>query len=185
VTQSLLSTMLPILDRLGVSAVLIGGSALAIRGVARSSLNQDLFTLEERCLFPPTWARLRSDGIQVEVRHGDDGDPLAGAVRFEQKRHRPLHLIVGRDASWQQRILDRAESLTLNDGPVRVALSRDLVLLKLFASGPQDAWDIAQLLQLPHADTLREDVNAEVQLLPDDSQRLWDRIVRDVFAPTL
>ena len=41
-----------------------------------------------------------------------------------------------------------------------VVRSRDLVLLKLYAGGTQDLWDVRELLQLPGRDRLMADVEA-------------------------
>lgn len=62
---------------------------------------------------------------------------------------------------------------------VPVATVSDLILLKLYAGGPQDAWDIEQLLEIA-ADRADLEARAEAQLdaLPAESRRLWSRIRR-------
>ena len=57
------------------------------------------------------------------------------------------------------------------------AQARDLVLLKLFAGGAQDAWDVAQLLAGPDRDTLVAQVSAEVDVLPARCRRLWEQVL--------
>jgi hypothetical protein len=49
--------------------------------------------------------------------------------------------------------------------------------LKLYAAGPQDAWDIAQLLEAGDRSTLVAEIEATLPALPDDSRRLWARVV--------
>jgi hypothetical protein len=49
----------------------------------------------------------------------------------------------------------------------------DLILLKLFAGGRQDRWDIEQLLARPDRDALVREVDARVLLLPDRARTLW------------
>jgi hypothetical protein len=53
-----------------------------------------------------------------------------------------------------------------------------LILLKLYAGGPQDAWDIAQLLGGEDRGALVAAVDALVTLLPDDARSLWRTIAR-------
>ena len=72
---------------------------------------------------------------------------------LDQAGQRPVDLLVGRHR-WQHRLLDRAEPAVSGGTPLPTALARDLVLLKLFAGGSQDAWDIEQLLAGPDRGTL-------------------------------
>ena len=59
----------------------------------------------------------------------------------------------------------------------RSCRARDLVLLKLFAGGAQDGWDIAQLLAGPDRASIAAGVGAELDDLPVRCRRLWNRIV--------
>jgi hypothetical protein len=56
-------------------------------------------------------------------------------------------------------------------------LARDLVLLKLYAGGAQDMWDIAQILSLPDAEQLVDAVETDVGDLPSDAQRRWSETI--------
>jgi hypothetical protein len=58
-----------------------------------------------------------------------------------------------------------------------VATASDLIALKLYAGGPQDAWDIEQLLQAGHRSRLVAAVETLLPSLPEDARRLWARIV--------
>ena len=53
----------------------------------------------------------------------------------------------------------------------------DLVLLKLYAGGPQDAWDVEQLLRLKGRTPLVADVERQLPRLPEHATVLWRRIV--------
>jgi hypothetical protein len=50
-------------------------------------------------------------------------------------------------------------------------------LLKLYAGGPQDAWDVEQLLSGGERSMLVTAVAAALPMLPEDSRRVWARIV--------
>ena len=150
------------LDAEAIPHALIGAAALAAAGVARSTFDIDMLATDPRVLDPAIWQSLRDGNVTVDVRRGDIDDPLAGVVRFSAPDERPVDLVVGR-YEWQRRALDRARTLTTGD---RVVQARDLVLLKLYAGGTQDLWDIRQLLDLDPDSALAADVDADLTELP-------------------
>lgn len=149
---------------------LIGASALAARGVSRSTHDVDLLTTDRRVLDPTLWSRLA--GIESEVRRGDASDPLEGVVRLASSGEADVDLIVGR-ARWQAAVVDRAEIVRLGEIDLPVARASDLVLLKLFAAGTQDRWDIEQLLATSDRDTIVREVERGLHDLPPASVMLW------------
>lgn len=157
------------LDAHGIAHAMIGATALAASGVARSTLDLDLLTLDARVLDREVWAGLSAAGSDVEVRRGDADDPLAGVVRISMPVERPVDIILGRHA-WQRRAVERAARLP---GGTRVVLPRDLVLLKLYAGGTQDLWDIRQLLAALGGTSLAAEVEADLDDLPPDARALW------------
>jgi len=162
-----------VLDASDIRYALIGAAALAARGVARSTYDIDLITADPRALEPRMWEPVRSTGATVDIRRGDSDDPLGGVVRFEAGTDRPVDLILGKHA-WHVRAVARAESLP---GGPPVVLARDLVLLKLYAGGPQDLWDVRELLKQPGVETLLADVGADIVSLPKAMQDLWREVV--------
>ena len=58
-------------------------------------------------------------------------------------------------------------------GGAPVVRPRDLVLLKLYAGGAQDLWDVRELLQLPGHDRLIADVEADLDEHTDAMRGLW------------
>lgn len=149
---------------------------MAVHGVSRSTHDIDLLVVDADCLQRETWEDLEGEGIVVTVRRGDADDPLAGVVRLAGPGRDVLDVIVGL-SSWQAETLARAVEREIDGVRVPVAAAADLVLLKLYAGGPQDAWDIEQLLAGPGRAALVADVEAALPGLPDDSRRLWARIV--------
>jgi hypothetical protein len=78
-----------------------------------------------------------------------------------------LDTLVGSKGYW------RAE-LTLHHGrQLPAARVDDLVLLKLYAGGSQDRWDIEQLLARPDRAVIIDAVERSLSQLPADAQRLW------------
>ncbi len=158
------------LDEAGVQYALIGAAAMGLQGAPRSTQDLDLLSLDVRVLDAAFWQDVAG---AANVRRGDAEDPLAGVVRLVAAGTYPVDLVVGR-FEWQRRILDRAERLPVGRGNVPVVGAADLILLKLFAGGSQDAWDIEQLLAVnPQAAT---DVAARLQELPPESAALWARL---------
>jgi len=84
-----------------------------------------------------------------------------------------VDVVVGKRA-WQRDCVSRAIAPTT--GSIPVVRREDLVLLKLYAGGPQDGWDIHQLLRLPDGEDIVVAVDALVGNLPSDAQALWLRV---------
>jgi hypothetical protein len=168
--MSLLERVLAVLNRHKVAHALIGAGALAARGIARSTYDIDLLTTDGRVLQDDCWSDIRAAGASVDLRLGDAADPLRGVVRVEAQDERPVDIIVGRHA-WQSRAVERADRVP--GGPPIVA-ARDLVLLKLYAGGTQDLWDVRELLSLPGSAELIAEVSAELEHLPLAMRARWE-----------
>lgn len=66
----------------------------------------------------------------------------------------------------------------LEDARVPVVRPVDLVLLKLYAAGQQDLWDIQRLLEAaPNRDSLVAEVEAEVAVLGESAIAAWLRVL--------
>lgn len=156
-----------------VAFALIGAAALALHGVSRSTVDIDLFVTDRRVLEADFWASL-SDNVDVKVHTGDDSNPLAGVVRCRANGQRDIDVVVGK-SRWQQALIARAERAPgLALAVVRAA---DLILLKLYAGGSQDRWDIDQLLAGPDRDALVRNVDQHLSPLPTEARELWARLL--------
>lgn len=171
--MSLLDEVSSTLEAAGIRHALIGALALAVHGINRATVDLDLFVADASCLRPEIWADLQSRGIAVDIRKGDWTDPLAGVVRFQAPGENPLDVVVGKLA-WQARLLDRAEPV----GGTPVVRAADLTLLKLYAGGPQDAWDVQQLLARPFREDLIREVESRLPELPEEGRDLWKKILQ-------
>jgi hypothetical protein len=172
---NLLAEVAAVLRRQHAPFAVIGAAALAVHGVSRGTRDLDLFTVDPGCLAPEFWQDLAGSGVEVSVRGGDADDPLAGVVRFTRPGAAPVDLVVGR-SRWQERIAASAIEGRIEGVSVPVARPPDLVLLKLYAGGPQDAWDIAQLITGPGASSLIDEVEHRLEALPEPCRQLWARI---------
>jgi hypothetical protein len=170
---TLLAETCAVLAAHGVPHAIVGAAALAAHGVTRASADVDLLVVDPRCLDPGIWAPLTARGHTVDVRCGDAADPLAGVVRVASRTDVPVDVVVGR-AAWQDAIVRRAVPAAVADVTVPIVRAPDLVLLKLYAGGSQDAWDVDQLLDAVPG--LEADVEASLAALPPECTALWRRV---------
>lgn len=171
--MSLLARVSALLDRRGTRFAAIGAAALAAHGVLRATADLDLLVIDPACLDDRVWHELVESRVRVEIRRGDAADPLAGVVRITAQGEPAIDVIVGRHA-WQGDLLRRSSPTQIGDACVHVVEAADLVLLKLFAGGPQDAWDVDQLLDVDGA--IAPQVEARLRDLPPECGALWRRI---------
>jgi len=148
-----------------------------VHGVSRGTRDLDLFTLSRECLESVTWVPLEVAGATVRIRRGDADDPLAGVVRFTMPGEGPVDLVVGKSL-WQAAISGRARRARVAGIELPIARASDIVLLKLYGGGPQDAWDIEQLLDAGDRAALVAEVETAIAMLPAESRALWNRITR-------
>jgi hypothetical protein len=152
-----------------IAFAVIGARAMGIRGVLRFSDDTDLLTTNRDVLHASFWSEL--EDADVDVRRGEFDDPLAG-VATVTIGDEAVDVVVGK-YKWQAAVVQRAERAALGDETWPVVRAADLILLKLFAGGPQDAWDIEQLLRTDP--TLRSVVEEHLAELPEDARQLWQR----------
>lgn len=170
--MNLLAAVHGALERHGIAHAVIGAAAMAVHGVVRSTVDLDLLTVDPGCLEPDLWQELSLQGTRVDIRRGDADDPLVGVVRLKTEGARDVDLVVGRGA-WQRDILLRAQRALVSGVELPVATAADLVLLKLYAAGPQDCWDVEQLLAAGERATLVGAVERSLPGLPEQCRQLW------------
>lgn len=172
--MTLLAAVGTLLEERRIPYALIGAAALAVHGVSRSTLDQDLLVTDASVLDPAAWTRLAASA-QCDIRHGDADDPLRGVIRITAGGERDVDIVVGRHR-WQRDLLARALPITLDGRIVPVARPADLILLKLYAGGSQDRWDIEQLLALDSSVEAAAEVTRAVPALPRRCQDLWSEL---------
>ncbi|NOZ96007.1 MAG: hypothetical protein GXP47_14905 [Acidobacteria bacterium] len=171
-----LERVLEVLRAAGVRFAVIGASGMAVRGVVRSTLDVDLLTTDRRVLRRNFWEPLRNTGLEIEIRLGDILDPLLGVVTVSENGGRPVDIIVG-EAPWQDRVVNEAIPGTVAGTTAPIATLLGLVLLKLYAGGPQDRWDIEQLLRRAEdREALEQEISTRVHALPARARRLWEEL---------
>jgi hypothetical protein len=126
------------------------------------------------------WRALALQGIQIDVREGDDDDPLLGVVRCASGED-AIDVVVGR-SRWQREVIDRATHTEVFALQLPIVTVEDLILLKLYAGGIQDRWDIQQLVTSAIPTVAIDNIDARVQSLPERCQALW-RLLRPANSP--
>lgn len=169
--MTLLAEVATLLDQRQIRCALIGAGALAVHGISRSTLDRDLLVVDASVLDTAMWVALR-DTAHCDIRRGDADDPLLGVVRITAEGERDVDVIVGRHA-WQRDLLVRAQTVEMDGHSVAVATPADVILLKLYAGGTQDRWDIEQLLSLDSGPAIAAAVDASITALPRRCRDLW------------
>jgi len=169
--MSLLGDVITHLDKRRVKCALIGGEALAVHGIARATLDSDLLVISPDVLRASFWPTF-SPRAAVEIRRGDPDDPLAGAVRIH-RRTEQTDIIVGRP--WVRGVLDRAIRVRVRGEQLPVVDRADLVLLKLFAGGPQDLLDVRLLIEAGGKE-LRDQVERRLPGVAPEVTRTWRHV---------
>jgi hypothetical protein len=172
---TLLASVSDHLQQRTVAHALIGAAALALHGVSRSTFDQDILVTDTRVLDDAFWQQM-TPPAHADVRRGDGDDPLAGVVRMRAESERDVDIVVGR-YTWQADMLARSEPIP-HSGGLRVVRAADLVLLKLFAGGSQDRWDIEQLLALDESGALIQEVESRLSALPQRCAAAWASLRR-------
>lgn len=149
---------------------------MAAHGVSRSTLDQDLLALDPRLLERPFWPPLDAFA-EVELRHGDADDPLRGVARISAPGDRQVDVVIGRPG-WMSTVPLRARDIQLDGVAIPVVTMADLIMLKLYAGGAQDLWDVEQLLAAASDDRLVGDVEHLLQEAPPSCREAWARMPR-------
>jgi hypothetical protein len=112
--------------------------------------------------------------LQRRVRRDDVDDPLGGVVRIEQTSQRPVDVVLGKHG-WQCEMLSRAEPVP---GGPPIVQPADLTLLRLYAGGPQDLWDIRELLNQPGMAAVATQADEQLSAGSAAMRGLWATIRR-------
>jgi hypothetical protein len=143
---------------------------MAAHGVARATLDTDILVVDPSILDRGMWTNALGSSAKVDVRQGDGEDPLRGLVRIERRNY-VVDIVVGR-GKWQDEILARTIQLDTPDGDVPVVDVADLILLKLYAGGPQDLLDV-DLLLADAAASVRTQIEERIAHAPKAVQETW------------
>lgn len=145
------------LDKLGAPYALVGGLALAARGVVRATRDIDILVdwdVREGRAFA---AALKANKLAATFHQGAPDDPVRGLIRLTLRgRAGPLKCdVLFTSAPWQAQAVQQASRVKMEGYRLRIVQAVDLFLLKLQAAGPMDLLDAARLLQLQTEQTRR------------------------------
>lgn len=173
--MSLLALVADDLTSHRVPHALVGGMALAAHGLARATLDADVLVLTPEVVDEGMWTKVRAAGAKVNVRRGEPDDPFHAVIRITEPGSPPVDVLVGR-FRWQQELVARAIPVSLPAVRIPVVGPADLVLLKIYAGGPQDLVDAQRLVTTPDRDAIIAEVESRIDALPAGCRREWERI---------
>lgn len=126
---------------------LIGGMAMAAKGLPRATKDLDFLLNADEILFREGLTKkLEAKGYLIKVYKGDFNDPLRSLIRILDKDKNPFCDLILIHWKWQEDIGNSAEEIFLDDIPIPIAKVEDLIVLKLKAGGPRDLLDVQELL---------------------------------------
>jgi hypothetical protein len=172
---NLLARVTEALSSQGIAHALVGGMALAAHGLARATFDADVLVLAPVAVDEHVWERLRAAGATIKIRRGDPDDPFQAVIRVSAPASSPVDVLVGRFA-WQHAVIARATPVSLPTVRIPLVGAADLVLLKIFAGGPQDLVDAQRLLTTPDRSKIVSEVDARIDALPESCRREWARL---------
>jgi hypothetical protein len=145
----LLASLGKVLDGSGAKWAVIGAMAVAYHGWVRASLDADaMLSLRGSALDIERLAdRIRSMGLQPEIRMGEPGDPLGFVLRVQDGDGNQADLIGGirkLDPGFWDRVIRQEWRGAL----FSFASAEDLIALKLFAGGPKDLEDAEGVIRV-------------------------------------
>lgn len=150
------------LSSLGVPHCLIGGLAVSAHGVPRYTADVD-FLVHPRLLSLEEDLREFARQYGASFRHSEPAadDPL-GPILIMVLGGATIDLIVARHPH-EFSCISRARSLMLAGTAIPCAAPEDLILLKLYAGGPQDLYDVQGIIEVQESldlDYVRQQVTA-------------------------
>jgi hypothetical protein len=171
--------VLAVLESLGTPYALIGAHAMAARGYPRFTVDIHFLATDPRVLDRATWSGLERAGAAIDPRRGDADDPLAGVVHILLADGTDVDVILAR-WTWEARLVDRAERMTIAGVEVPVPGTSDLILLKLAAGGYLDQRDAASLLAIGDRQTLAREIEARIDEVRPAIRDAWQELLASV-----
>lgn len=150
-----LRTIVGELEQLEVPYALIGALAMAPHNVIRATEDVDVLIGRSAPKIGDLASRLQSLGYKLEVSKASFDDPLGGVIIVQvptSSGEFPCDLIFPA-RGWQASAVKNAVAVQMEGFSVRVVRAHDLFLLKLYAGGPQDLLDAAQLYEIQDSAT--------------------------------
>lgn len=170
-----LGSLAEVFDDLAVPGMLIGGLAVIVRGVPRSTLDIDATIAGEALDLERALDSFRRHGIEPRI---DDAERFAREHQVLLLRHRSSGTPLDVSLAWlpfEHEALARATPVDFGGVTIAVAAVDDLIVYKAVAWRERDRNDIERLLRAhgEHVNLGRiRDVVAEFSRLLDEPERL-------------
>ena len=176
----LLLDAVEVLEQVGSRYAVIGAMAASVHGVVRASMDADAVVSAPSHSLHELERAFRRAGFAAELRHGEDGDPIAAVLALSDTYGNRVDLLAG------LRGLDPAAFSRVVEVPfhgvlLRVVSREDFIAMKLYAGRPLDLTDARRALaagrELIDMDLLRRAADAYGAA----TSAALDRLLEEVF----
>lgn len=137
---------------------LIGSYAVSVWGVGRATQDIDFIASIPQEKTSEIISRLRKQGFQTDLRHGDPEDPIAGILKLTYINNdfkESIDVLLG-IKGLSKEIYMRTKILNILDTKIPVISPEDLVISKLLAGGPVDIEDASKVIKI-----MKEKINLD------------------------
>jgi hypothetical protein len=139
----LLMDVLDVLKAKGVKYAVVGAMAGAVHGVVRASLDADAIVHAAAQDAPDLMKRVAEAGFEVELKKGDEDDPIAAALVIKDSFRNRVDLLFGLKG-FDPAAFDRVLEVELSGEPLQIVSREDFIAMKLYAGSPVDIRDASQ-----------------------------------------
>ncbi len=143
--------LLDVIDTLNKRQILyaiIGAFAASFYGMVRASLDTDaVISIHSHQDTANLCADLRTKGLSVEHRSGDQSDPISAVINIEDRFHNRVDLLIG-IRGMAQEAFNRVQEAQFMGSSIKVISQEDFIALKIFAGSPKDIGDIIGVLNV-------------------------------------
>jgi hypothetical protein len=136
----LLLDVIEILTRERVEYAVVGALAAAVYGSIRASADADALVSLGASSLSALARALRRKRFKVELRHGDEADPIPAMLTVSDRHGNRVDLLGGLRGLDPQ-VLSRTVEVPFSRTTIRVVSREDFIAMKCFAGGPQDLED--------------------------------------------
>ncbi|HVS75400.1 MAG TPA: hypothetical protein VHE11_00590 [Steroidobacteraceae bacterium] len=142
----LLLDAVSVLREQGVTYAVIGAMAASVHGVVRASMDADAILSLPLSALPGLERTFQSAGFQTELRRGDIDDPISSLLAVSDQFGNRVDLLVGL-RGLEETAFRRSINVAFEGETLRVIGREDFIAMKVFAGGPQDVADAANVLE--------------------------------------
>lgn len=141
----LLLDAVEVLEQEGIRYAVVGAMAASVHGVVRASIDADAVVSTPSHSLHELERTFGRAGFATDLRHGEDGDPIAAVLALTDTHGNRVDLLAGLHGL-EPAAFTRAIGVPFHDALLRVVSREDFIAMKLYAGGPLDLTDARRAL---------------------------------------